>query len=144
MPADEPGSVTRWLKDLKDGDPVAARPLWERYFGRLVRLAHGKLQRARHAGDADGEDVALSAFDSFCRAARDGRFPKLDDRDDLWRLLVALTAHKASDEVRRARSRKRGGGAVRAEADLGDGAGDDAGLDGLPGPGPSPEFAAMV
>ena len=33
---------------------------------------------------ADEEDVALSAFDSFCRGAEQGRFPRLDDRDDLW------------------------------------------------------------
>src|SRR5262249_15219134 len=32
---------------------------------------------------ADQEDVALSAFDSFYRAAEQGRFPRLHDRDDL-------------------------------------------------------------
>ena len=34
---------------------------------------------------ADEEDVALSAFDSLCRGAVEGRFPRLDDRNDLWR-----------------------------------------------------------
>jgi len=28
---------------------------------------------------------ALSVFDSFFRAASAGRFPDLDNRDDLWR-----------------------------------------------------------
>jgi hypothetical protein len=88
------GSVTGWLDQLKAGDPLAAQKLWERYFRRLVGLARKKLQGARR-GAADEEDVALSAFDSFCRGAEQGRFPRLDDRDNLWRLLMLLTARKA-------------------------------------------------
>jgi len=44
--------------------------------------------------------VALGVFDSFCRGAEQGRFPKLDDRHDLWRLLVLLTAGKVARLVR--------------------------------------------
>jgi hypothetical protein len=68
------GSVTHWLGLLKAGDHAAAQPLWERYFGRLVGLARARLRGARgHA--ADEEDVALSAFASFCKGAEQGRFP---------------------------------------------------------------------
>jgi hypothetical protein len=109
MPSDDSGSVTQWLGALRGGDLQAAQPLWERYFARLVRLAQARL-RARPWPRAveDEEDAALSAFDSFCRAATQGRFPRLDDRDDLWRLLVALTERKLTDQVRRARRQKRG------------------------------------
>src|SRR5262249_54955291 len=31
------------------------------------------------------------------KGAEEGRFPKLDDRDDLWRLLVVITVRKAAD-----------------------------------------------
>src|SRR5262245_52572189 len=86
MASDE-GSVTRWLGRLQQADPAAAQRLWERYFPQLVRLAHQKLRGAPQAV-ADEEDVALSAFDSFCRNAERGRFPELLDRDGLWRLLV--------------------------------------------------------
>src|ERR1043165_1882401 len=85
------GSITRWIGQLKAGDPVAAQLLWERYFRRLVGLARKKLDGAPRRM-ADEEDVALSAFDSFCRGAEHGRFPRLEDRDDLWRLLVVITA----------------------------------------------------
>jgi DNA-directed RNA polymerase specialized sigma24 family protein len=147
MPRGDPGSVTRWIGELKAGDWTTAQPLWERYFERLVRLAHQKLRQARHPGTgADGEDAALSAFDSFCRGAAQGRFPRLDDRNDLWRLLVSLTERKVVDQLRHELRLKRGGGRIRSQTDLDADGPDDgpAGLDRLAGPEPTPEFAAMV
>lgn len=103
-----PDSVTDWLTRLKAGDAVAAQLLWERYFARLVALARSRLATARK-GVSDEEDAALSAFDSFCRGAVDGRFPRLDDRDDLWRVLVVIVHRKAADHAKRERRLKRGG-----------------------------------
>jgi RNA polymerase sigma factor (sigma-70 family) len=147
MLSDASGSVTHWLGALRGGDLAAAQPLWDRYFARLVRLARARLRNKPCPGAVeDEEDAALSAFDSFCRAATQGRFPRLDDRDDLWRLLVALTERKLADQVRRARRLKRGGGRVRVESDLAAGGSDDpsAGLNGIAGPEPTPEFAAEL
>jgi DNA-directed RNA polymerase specialized sigma24 family protein len=93
-----PRSVTRWLDGLRTGESVAARKLWESYFHRLVELARKRLQ-ALPRGGADEEDVALSAFDSFCRGAAQGRFPRLNDRDDLWQVLFVLTQRKAIDLI---------------------------------------------
>jgi DNA-directed RNA polymerase specialized sigma24 family protein len=143
MATDGEGSVTRWIVNLKGGDPEAARALWDRYFADLVRLARSKLRATRRQGaDEDEEDAALSAFDSFCAGAARGSFPLLVDRDDLWRLLVVITARKAWSQAER-RSRQKRGGLVRIEATSGDS--DDLGaLDRVPAPDPSPEFAAMV
>jgi hypothetical protein len=58
----------------------------------VVRARHKLRGVPRRA--ADEEDVALSAFDNFCRAAEHGRFPDLADRDDLWQLLLVLTDRK--------------------------------------------------
>jgi DNA-directed RNA polymerase specialized sigma24 family protein len=93
-----PGSVTQYIDGLRAGDSVAHRKLWENFFHRLVELARKKL-RALPRGAADEEDVALSAIDSFCRGAEQGRFPKLDDRDDLWQVLFLLTERKAFDLI---------------------------------------------
>src|SRR5262249_45697951 len=65
---------------------------------------------------ADEEDVALSAFDSFFRAAEQGRFPRLDDRHDLWQLLVLIADRKACDLIEHERRQKRGGGKVLDES----------------------------
>jgi DNA-directed RNA polymerase specialized sigma24 family protein len=146
MTTEPDGSVTRWIGDLvasADPDP-AAQKLWERYFERLVHLARDRL-RAISRGPADAEDAALSAFDSFCRGVAAGRFPCLRDRDDLWPLLVTITVRKASDQVRRERRLKRGGGRVRSEQELGRAGPDDgAGLDEFVGREPTPEFAAIM
>jgi len=126
-------SVSEWLLGVKRGESTAAQRLWERYFDRLVHLARKKLAGAKPR-TADEEDIALSAFDSFCRAARKNRFTSLKDRDGLWRLLIQMTAQKAVDQLRREGRQKRGGGQVRGESALIDVVGD----------APSPEFAAMM
>jgi RNA polymerase sigma factor (sigma-70 family) len=102
------GSITRWIGELKTGDGQAAQKLWETYFARLVKLARHRLDQAPRRA-ADEEDVALSAFHSLCQGARDGRFSLLADRSNLWSLLVAITAHKCVDLVRRENRQKRGG-----------------------------------
>jgi DNA-directed RNA polymerase specialized sigma24 family protein len=139
-------SVTQWIDRLKAGEPDAAQKLWERYFRRLVGLARKKLRTAPRRA-ADEEDVALSAFDSFCRGAEQDRFPQLHDRLDLWQLLVLLTARKASDLAQHERRQKRGGGAVLDEAALpcpSDSSAPEAGLEQIKGPEPTPAFAAQV
>jgi len=147
MPTEGHGSVTHWLGALKAGDRAAAQPLWERYFQRLVQLARQKLRAGRRGGaDADAEDAALSVLDSFCDGAARGRFPRLDDRDDLWRLLVAIATHKVTDHARRHGRQKRGGGRILDEAALVGPrpGGGPAGLDALVGAEPTPSFAALV
>ena len=66
-----PGSVSHWLAALKEGDPAAARPLWERYYRRLVALARERLDAGPRRA-ADEEDVVQNAFHSFFRAAAEG------------------------------------------------------------------------
>ena len=128
------GSVSRWLGPLQQGDPAAVQQLWERYFLSLVKLARQRLRPTPTHG-ADAEDVALSAFDSFCRNAQGGRFPQLSDRHDLWRLLVVITARKAAHLARDQGRLKRGGGLAPSE---------DVDLDQYLGREPTPELAAEV
>jgi DNA-directed RNA polymerase specialized sigma24 family protein len=143
MTEDDGGSVTRWVANLKQGNQAATQPIWERYFERLVRLARSKLAGNRGLV-ADEEDVALSVFDSFCRATAAGRFPVLADRDDLWKVLVTVTSRKAINVRKHAARQKRGGGRVLDEAALEGPDGDLAGLDGILGDEPTPELASAV
>jgi DNA-directed RNA polymerase specialized sigma24 family protein len=122
---------------LQAGDQAAVDPLWGRYFERMVELARVRLLRAPRQA-ADEEDVALSAFHSFCRAAEQGRFAKLDDRDDVWRLLVVLTTRKAAHLIRDGNRLKRGGGGSWERG------GEEVDLDLVAGEEPDPKFVAEV
>src|SRR5215475_4581922 len=102
------GSVTHWLGQLQGGNQAAAQQLWEHFFARMVGLARQRL-RSGPSRAVDEEDVALSAFHSFCRNAEDGKFPRLLDRDSLWRFLVVITARKAAHYLRDETRQKRGG-----------------------------------
>jgi hypothetical protein len=95
--------VTRWIRQLGEGDEAAAERIWERYFDRLVRLVRERLQGSPRRA-ADEEDVALSALYSCFRGVTAGRYPLLLDREDLWRVLVTISAHKALDQMRAARA----------------------------------------
>jgi DNA-directed RNA polymerase specialized sigma24 family protein len=138
-PREEAGnSVTRWISALKQGDQAAASGLWESYFRRLVGLARTRLRDVPRL-IADEEDVALSAFDSFCRRAQAGQFRRLNDRDDLWQILALITVRKAIDLRNYEGRQSRGMGRVRSLADLTQG-----GLEAIGGDEPSPELAAQL
>jgi RNA polymerase sigma factor (sigma-70 family) len=139
------GSVTRWVAALKAGDAAAAQPLWERYHRQLVALARRRLAASRRRA-ADEEDVVQSAFHSFFRGVARGRFPQLNDRDNLWRLLVVITARKALDQLAREHARRRGGCAAQGELriSLGGSRWDEAAIEQVVGDEPTPEFAAQV
>src|SRR5687768_16542494 len=114
----EEDSVTMWLGGLKAGCSDAAAKIWHRYVEQLVRHARRKLGRSPRRA-VDEEDVVLSAFDGFLQGVDDGRFLKLDDRDDLWQVLVMLTERRAIALRRRELALKRGGGQVRGESAFG-------------------------
>jgi DNA-directed RNA polymerase specialized sigma24 family protein len=140
------GSVTLWLHQLEAGDAAAAQRLWEHFVERLVRRAGQKMPAAarRAAGE---EDVVQLAFHSFFRGFTRGRFPQLQDRDDLWKVLLCLTERKACDLVRHERRQKRGGGRVVSGAtpsDSADSSGAESPIDQVIGHEPTPEFAAQV
>lgn len=100
------------LHELQAGDEQAADAIFQRYFSRLRGLVKSHLS-ARLASRVDPEDVVMSAYRSFFRTARDGRY-SLQEGIDLWRLLMEITLHKLYRQhtkhfaQRRSRSRESG------------------------------------
>lgn len=131
-------SITALIGQLKAGDSKAIHALFESYFDRLVRLARTRLGGAPRAVE-DEEDIALSAFDSFCRRATNGQFPRLDDRNDLWQILLVITIRKAVDHIRRQSRQKRDGHRIISLEDIVALSGDE-----LSALEPSPELALLV
>lgn len=132
-------NVTRWIELVKAGDSSAANQLWQHYSDRLVRAVRAKLY-GRERAVSDEEDIVLSVFDSFYDAAQLGRFPDLADRDELWRLLMRMSARKVVDK-RRSEGRKRRGGEFQAFSLDADG---ERELFELTADEPSPEMVLMM
>ena len=101
-------NVSHWIDLVKYGDSAAANRIWQHYFDRLVRSVRHRLIGQNRAV-SDEEDIVLSVFDSFYAAAEKGRFPDLSDRDDLWRLLLRMSARKVIDKRRHDLRARRGG-----------------------------------
>ena len=129
-------SVTHWLMLLKAGRQEVVALLWDRYFAQVVRVAVRQTRgMARRA--ADEEDVAISAFDSFCRAAARGDFERLENRGDLWQLLLSLTIRKAIDLRRYDLAKRRSAGEQDRSLD-------QVLVEDLISREPDPQFAALV
>lgn len=96
---------------------------------------------------ADEEDIAHAALASFFEGVRQGRFPRLDDRRDLWQVLIMLTQRRVADLKRAVCRQKRGAGAVLGESALGECAAAecrDRAIEQVVGREPTPEFAAQA
>jgi RNA polymerase sigma factor (sigma-70 family) len=140
------GDITAYLSGIRKGDERSAEVIWREYFTRLVRLARKKID-ALPGRAVDEEDVALSAMYSFYRGMEAGRFEAVDDREDLWKILVTITARKACKQLRREYAAKRGGGSVRGESAITNNQsieGREIGIADVIGSEPTPELACMV
>ena len=137
--------VTQWMIKLSEGDELAATNLWNEYFTKMTRLAKRKLSGMPRR-DSDEEDVAVSAMNSFHVGIVNHRFDALHNRDDLWKLLMTITARKATAKLRKHYAQKRGGGGTRGESVFIHANGDehDGGIGNILGSEPTPEFAADV
>lgn len=143
--SDPPGSVSRQLAAVKQGDPQALAELWRRYSPSLLDHARRRLSD-RGIRISDEEDVVVSAFAAFFRAASNGQYPDLNDRHGLWRMLLTITVNKVLDLLRRENCEQRGGGrTVNASGALPNaGGGSEAEFQFVESEQHSPEFAAIL
>jgi DNA-directed RNA polymerase specialized sigma24 family protein len=108
-------TVTDWIHALKDGDEWAAEQLWQRFADRLLEIARKRLGD-KPRGAADEEALVVSIFEDLCRGVREGRFPNLHDRDDLWQILLMLTKRGATSRRPRELAAKRDGSQDRRDS----------------------------
>ena len=87
-----------WLDDLAEGKPEAVQEFWSNYGDSLQRVAERQIAdwlRRR----VDPEDVVQSACRTFFRRAGEGDF-SLENKDDLWKLLLTITLNKVRMQAR--------------------------------------------
>jgi hypothetical protein len=102
----EPGSITQWLERLQNGDTEAAKEIWSRYYPRVLRLAATQLIK-NDDPSIDEEDVAQSTFRTVYLAVLDGKYPEVEDRRGLWRLLLVSTLNRVRNHYRDRNTLKR-------------------------------------
>lgn len=87
-----------WLRAVRDGDDDACHQLWNEYGPLIERVAAKHLSPGirRRVGP---ESVMISACRTFFRRAQEGEF-QIQDAEDLWRLLCAITVNKARLKAR--------------------------------------------
>jgi RNA polymerase sigma-70 factor (ECF subfamily) len=133
-------SEDRWerlIQGLRSGDEVVIREFWEQYGEMLHRVADKHLAEGmrRRVGP---EDVVQSVCRTFFRRAQGNQF-QLQDSEQLWRLLCAITLTKIREQTRYHLRQKRG-----LAQELHRGTSDQSGSSNfnIATPGPSPAEAA--
>ena len=138
--------VTGLIGQVRLGDEAAAQELWDRYSERIVEVARRSLKDSSRRVQ-DEEDVAVIAFKSLLAGISAGRFPELDQREKLWRLLMVITTRKAAAAIERDHRQKRGGGDVRGDSAVMSQKNESnasGGFDRLTSGNPSPDIAAVL
>jgi DNA-directed RNA polymerase specialized sigma24 family protein len=106
-------SVTRVAVAAAQGDQEAWAKLWEHYGAAIRTVARVRLGEIKQRGikhlPVDEDDIALSAFSAFWSLSEKGRV-RVENREDLWALMMMLTIHKVSTQVYRWTHLTRGGG----------------------------------
>ena len=107
--------ITGLLRSIAEGrNENAIECLWETYYESLLAVVQRTL--ATYPVE-DAEDATISGFNSFIAAAEAGRL-KAEDRNELWKLLVAITNRKAYRLRERKASLKRKGTEIRETGQL--------------------------
>ncbi len=137
-------SVTDWIAQLRNGHSSACDKLWPFYLQRLTSLICQKLETSRNQV-SDEEDVLIDTCEVCFRKIKEGVYPNISSRHDLWRLLTKIATRKAIDQIRRS---KKGVDRLRQDSiqtfHAESSAFERDHIDNFPGAEPTPEFAVMV
>jgi RNA polymerase sigma factor (sigma-70 family) len=138
-------SVTEWIGGLKKGSADASAKIWHRYVEQLVREADRRLKNMPRRAVAE-DDIAQEAFAAFFRGVEMQHFSQLEDRHDLWQVLIMLADRRAKDYMRRHLGPDQGLGQVRGESvmERTQTASPPAGFDNVAAPPVSPESAETL
>ncbi len=144
----EPGSISLLIQAYKeDGNLEAFATLWHRYIDRLLEVARTKLGGIPRRV-ANEDDIAQAVFASLHDAVQKGQYPDLNDRGDLWQVLLSLAERKAIDwkrfmgrgrrDFRRTAGESAGDKVRPSESQAG------AGMANVACPDPTPEVVAEI
>lgn len=136
-------TVTDWITQLRNGHSSACDKLWPFYLQKLTSLICNKLESSR-TGVSDEEDVLIDTCEVCFRKIKEGVYPNIASRHDLWRMLTKIATRKSIDQIRRS---KKGIERLRQDSSFvhtADSTFEFNHIESAQGAEPTPEFAAMV
>jgi RNA polymerase sigma-70 factor, ECF subfamily len=110
----EPAHDQSLVNLCRKGDDRAAKELFDRYVEKLHALAQRRISQ-RLASRVDPDDIVQSVFRTFFGRLKQGQF-KIDEQDDVGRLLVSITVHKTLRQIAFHKADKRNPNAEVAQA----------------------------
>lgn len=91
--------VIKLVELVREGDPVAARKLWERFSAEMLARVHSILRSSGNRGAFDSEGIVNSGYRSFFSAIQK---PDFDSRcKRIGGLLATIVARKTYAKLRR-------------------------------------------
>jgi RNA polymerase sigma-70 factor (ECF subfamily) len=123
----EDATFSDLMRRVRAGDAAAATELVRTYEAAIRRAVRVRLEDTRLQRLCDSMDICQSVLASFFLRAAAGQYD-VEKPEDLFKLLISLARNKLTDQARRQKALRRGGGRV------------DEGLDGVDraAPGDSP------
>lgn len=142
--SDGVGSVTMLLNQVREGglSEHAAQTLYERYIRQLEWVARDRMGSLPRRV-VDEEDIASTVMEQFFRGVKEGKFPTLDDRHDLWQILLMILQRRVVDRHRRVKARRKELGESALMPPEPDGSA-EGGLNGVPESAPTPDDIAAL
>jgi DNA-directed RNA polymerase specialized sigma24 family protein len=83
------GSVSNWILGARQGDPVAIDEIVTRYFACVAKCAQSMLE-TNERRSACCNDIATDVLMKIARGLSSGRHRRLQNRQDLWILLISV------------------------------------------------------
>lgn len=110
----ECGSITRNIRGAQSGDRNSVSILFHRYFVQLAALSRSFFQGCPRSS-VDEEDIASAVIHSICRPES---LQGIEDREALFRLLIASAKNRVRSVIRNHQAARRGNGHVTLYSDL--------------------------
>lgn len=93
--------IERWIELCRQCDGPAIAAIWNVYFPRLASLVKHRSSHAQRRV-RDEEDLAAVVLEKFFEGLENGRFANIENRDELWALLVTMALRRVADLKRSA------------------------------------------
>jgi DNA-directed RNA polymerase specialized sigma24 family protein len=100
--------ITEYLQAYKAGDAGRLNDILNVYWCQLVAHCDARLKR-QFKTQQDGQDFAIQAFQNLVEGIQRGKWPRLENRNDLWQVLLQAANCRIKDFVRQQMAAKRGG-----------------------------------